>query len=274
MFSLRRSVFRSLKPGTLYVPPAILQQQRVKAVRAVSSLSQNPSILSQSVPHFQPTTAVRYQSGWSNQDQSQAGNENPVPASHTSATGEPLEPSKSIYVGNISYGIRAEDLEREFKDFGNVISSKIIYDPRGLSKGFGYVEFEELNSAVEAVQKMHGLVVDGRRVTVQFVAKRDPSTSRTNNEPSRTLFIGNLAFDITDKDLNDLFKDVKNCTDVRVAIDRRTGQPRGFAHADFIDTQSAVSAREILENKELFGRKLKLDFSSNSRSGSGRSFMK
>jgi len=66
---------------------------------------------------------------------------------------------------------------------------------------------------------MHGLHVDGRRITVQYVAKPE-ANHKENNAPSRTLFIGNLAFEITDKDLNDLFKDIQNCTDVRVAVDR------------------------------------------------------
>ena len=52
--------------------------------------------------------------------------------------------------------------------------------------------------------------------------------------------------------------------DVRVAIDRRSGQPRGFAHADFIDVQSAERAKEHLEKKEVYGRRLKVDFSSSS----------
>jgi len=54
---------------------------------------------------------------------------------HRDLNGQPLAPTKTVYVGNISYGIRAEDLSREFAEFGQVESSKIIYDPRGLSKG-------------------------------------------------------------------------------------------------------------------------------------------
>lgn len=62
--------------------------------------------------------------------------------------------------------------------------------------------------------------------------------------------------------LTDIFRDVKNVTDVRVAIDRRTGQPRGFAHADFTDVASAESAKEALQGKSVAGRELRLDFAS------------
>jgi RNA recognition motif-containing protein len=98
----------------------------------------------------------------------------------------------------------------------------------------------------------------GRRLAVNFAAKR-PTVERTPNDPSPTLFVGNLSYDVTDRELNAMIRDV------RVAIDRRTGQPRGFAHADFTDVDSCVSARRKLEGTEIRGRPLKLDFSHSSR---------
>lgn len=113
---------------------------------------------------------------------------------------------------------------------------------------------------------------EGRRITVQYAARQEsysPSNSgarRTLNPPSKTLFIGNMSFEMTDRDLTNLFRGVKNVIDVRVAIDRRTGQPRGFAHADFVDIKSAMEAMEQLSNKEIYGRRLKIDFSFSSAS--------
>lgn len=62
----------------------------------------------------------------------------------------------------------------------------------------------------------------------------------------------------------DLFRDVKDVLDVRVAIDRRSGQPRGFAHADFLDIQSAERAKDQLQSKVIYGRQLRVDFSASS----------
>lgn len=86
------------------------------------------------------------------------------------------------------------------------------------------------------------------------------------NSPAKTLFIGNLSYEMSDKDLNDLFREIKNVLDVRVAIDRRTGQPRGFAHADFVDIPSAEAAAEFLKTREFYGRKLRIDFAANNAS--------
>lgn len=46
-----------------------------------------------------------------------------------------------------------------------------------------------------------------------------------------------------------------------------TGEPRGFAHADFLDVESAVKAKEKLEEAEVYGRRLRIDFSGNRREG-------
>ena len=112
---------------------------------------------------------------------------------------------------------------------------------------------------------MNQQIFEGRRLVVQYATKKkgfmkDPDLK---NQPSKTLFIGNMSFEMTDQDLNDLFREIRNVKDVRVAIDRRTGQPRGFAHADFDDVESAVQAMEQLDGKEIYGRLLRVDYGEN-----------
>lgn len=74
---------------------------------------------------------------------------------------------------------------------------------------------------------------------------------------------------MTDSDLNKLFREIRNVVDVRVAIDRRTGQPRGFAHADFISVEDAVKAKELLTDRDVYGRKLRVDFSAGVKGNPG-----
>jgi len=182
----------------------------------------------------------------------------------------PPPPNATVYVGNLLFDITAEDLTREFGAFGTVKSAKIAADARGMSKGFGYVEFETTQQATAAIEAKHQTVFEGRRLVVNYQVQRAPTSygQTSSNPPSKTLFIGNLAFEMSDADLNKLFREIRNVTDVRVAIDRRTGQPRGFAHADFIDVESAVKGKEALQNKEVHGRTLRVDFSSTHAGGS------
>ena len=139
---------------------------------------------------------------------------------------------------------------------------------------FGYVNFENVEAAQRAVDLYNMQNFQGRRLSVQFSinATRPPrafngasngpdGTDRPRNSPTKTLFIGNMSFDMSDRDLNNLFREIKNVIDVRVAIDRRTGQPRGFAHADFTDVASAERAMGELAGKVVCGRALRVDYS-------------
>jgi len=173
-------------------------------------------------------------------------------------------PSRILYVGNLFLEVTAPQLEAEFARFGEITNSRIVSDTRGLSKGFGYIEFANLDAAETAIRELDQKVFHGRRMAVQYHQRRAvnfDASSREKNPPSKTLFIGNMSYEMSDRDLNDLFREIRNVLDVRVAIDRRSGQPRGFAHADFIDIASAETAKTFLENKVIYGRQLRVDFS-------------
>ncbi|RPB17487.1 RNA-binding domain-containing protein [Morchella conica CCBAS932] len=258
MFSLRRLALRAARQTSIASSARPLSTAFKPSTFTISS--SRPKNLSE-LRSFESLLQIRYNSTDAPIDTpSQFTN----PA-HKSTEGADLTPAKTVYVGNVQFDATPETLGEEFKRFGEVRGAKIIYDSRGLSKGFGYVEFAEVEQAAEAIDKMHNEMFMGRRLIVQYVVKQ---ASRIAASPeSRTLFIGNLSFDVTDDDLNNLFKDIENCVDVRVAMDRATGEPRGFAHADFLDVESAVKAKEKLADAEVYGRRLRIDFSGNRREG-------
>lgn len=112
---------------------------------------------------------------------------------------------------------------------------------------------------------MHGKDLEGRSVSVQFANNRKfrerrerPAPERA--PPSKTLFIGNLSYEMTDQELNDLFSQTEHVLDVRVAMDRATGRPRGFAHADYLTQDAADKAINFLEHQSLAGRRLRVNY--------------
>ncbi|KAF8242410.1 RNA-binding domain-containing protein [Wilcoxina mikolae CBS 423.85] len=172
----------------------------------------------------------------------------------------PVAPTRVVYVGNLKYEVTEKDLHDKFSEFGSIRGVRIPRTSQdGVARGFGYIEFETLTEAAEAIEAMHQAPFHGRRLNVQFVNRSDMRIK--SNPESKTLFIGNLSFNTTDDDLNELFKEVPGCVDVRVAMDRRTGQPRGFVHADFTDVESAVAAKEKLTGTQLYGRSIRIDYS-------------
>jgi len=70
------------------------------------------------------------------------------------------------------------------------------------------------------------------------------------------LFVGNLSFQTTENDLQDLFEPHGKVTDVALMMDRTTGRSRGFAFVSMADTTEANAAVSALNGKEVQGRTL------------------
>jgi cold-inducible RNA-binding protein len=70
------------------------------------------------------------------------------------------------------------------------------------------------------------------------------------------LYVGNLSFETTENDLQDLFEKHGKVTDVALMMDRTTGRSRGFAFVSMADTTEANAAVAALNGKEVQGRTL------------------
>jgi RNA recognition motif-containing protein len=72
-----------------------------------------------------------------------------------------------IYIGNMSYDVKEDDLRQAFGKFGEVESASIIMDKiSGKSKGFGFVEMSNNSAAQAAIADLHGKDFKGRTITV------------------------------------------------------------------------------------------------------------
>lgn len=72
-----------------------------------------------------------------------------------------------LYVGNLPYTVRDEDLQQSFGQFGTVTSAKVMMEREtGRSKGFGFVEMASDAEAQAAVNGMNGQPLGGRSVVV------------------------------------------------------------------------------------------------------------
>jgi RNA recognition motif-containing protein len=91
----------------------------------------------------------------------------------------------------------------------------------------------------------------------------------------RKLYVGNLGFDVTTKDLEELFGQAGVCESVAVITDRATGQSRGFGFVEMSSNADAQKAIQQLDGQEFKGRALKVneardrDSSRGGRGGAG-----
>ncbi len=71
----------------------------------------------------------------------------------------------NIYVGNLSWNLKDQDLSNLFATHGEVVSAKIVTDKfTGRSKGFGFVEMANDEQAQAAIAALNGSEVDGRNI--------------------------------------------------------------------------------------------------------------
>jgi RNA recognition motif-containing protein len=79
-----------------------------------------------------------------------------------------------LYVGNLAYSVRDQDLNDAFSQFGGVSSAKVMMDrDTGRSKGFGFVEMSSDAEAQAAINGLNGQPVAGRAIVVNEARPRE-----------------------------------------------------------------------------------------------------
>ena len=80
----------------------------------------------------------------------------------------------NLYVGNLAYSMRDDDLNTLFATHGDVDSARVIMDrASGRSKGFGFVEMNDEDAAKAAIEAINGTEVDGRNLVVNEARPRE-----------------------------------------------------------------------------------------------------
>lgn len=86
---------------------------------------------------------------------------------------------KKLYVGNLPYSVRDNDLEQTFAQFGSVVSAKVMMErDTGRSKGFGFVEMGTDAEAQAAINGMNGQPLGGRNCVVNEARPMEPRPPR------------------------------------------------------------------------------------------------
>ncbi|KHD87412.1 MAG: RNA-binding protein [Bdellovibrio sp. ArHS] len=84
---------------------------------------------------------------------------------------------RKLYVGNLSFTVDSEQLSSMFAEIGSVSSVNVLTDREtGRSKGFAFVEMSSEDDAQQAIQKLNGIALSGRAMSV---AEARPQENRT-----------------------------------------------------------------------------------------------
>lgn len=162
--------------------------------------------------------------------------------------------SKTLVVNNLSFSATEEVLQSTFE---KAVSVRVPQRD-GRPKGFAFVEFENADDAKEALENLNHTEIEGRSIRLEFSQNsggRDGG--RGNSGPTKTLFVKGLSEDTTDQTLRDSFE---GSVAARIVTDRDTGASKGFGFVDFDNESDCKAAKEAMEDGEIDGSKVTLDY--------------
>ena len=93
--------------------------------------------------------------------------------------------------------------------------------------------------------------------------RADSRAKQFNDErsaPSNTLFLGGLAWSLTEDDIWNTFAEYGEVSAVRLPKEIDSGRPKGFGYVEFASQENAAQALEALHGQELGGRPIRIDF--------------
>lgn len=203
-----------------------------------------------------------------------ADDEPEVSAKKTKSEDVPEGASANLFVGNLSWNVDEEWLQREFSEFGEC-SCRIVTDrDSGRSRGFGYVEFTSAADAAKAMAAKKDTDLDNRTINLDYSTPRQNNGDRNDRSQQRarsygdqtspesdTLFVGNLPFSATEDALRDVFSESGSIQGIRLPTDPESGRPKGFGYVQYSSVEEAKAAHSQLQGAELEGRAIRLDFS-------------
>jgi RNA recognition motif-containing protein len=164
----------------------------------------------------------------------------------------------NIVVRNLPKNINQKDLYDIFSAFGNVVSCKLVQDKYGVSKQFGYVQFETEGAAKEAIEVMDGITLGDSLIAVsRFMKHQDarvpkrPAHDEINpllrfKMPDRTLYVNDINPSTTDEQFKEAFSTYGQITSagfIEMRINHRR-HPKHFGFVRFAYIESAIQAMD------------------------------
>ncbi len=124
------------------------------------------------------------------------------------------EPSSTIVIRNLSKNTNNEGLNNNFSEFGKILGIRIVHDPvTNISRGFGFIDFSDIESAKKSIQKRDGFELDGQTISVSYATPK-PNNNLEQNPPNYSIMIRGLSPETTTEGLKNKFLEcgeILNC---------------------------------------------------------------
>jgi len=164
----------------------------------------------------------------------------------------------NVFIKNLDKSIDNKAMYDTFSAFGNILSCKVAQDVEGASKGYGFVHFETEEAAMNAIQKVNGMLLNDKKVFVgRFVPRKEREKELGEKAKKFTnVYIKNFGDDLSEEKLTEIFSKFGKITSFKVMSDEGTGRAKGFGFVSFEDSESAEKAVDDLNGTEMNGKTL------------------
>ncbi|KAK7301425.1 hypothetical protein RJT34_12289 [Clitoria ternatea] len=174
--------------------------------------------------------------------------------------------ARSLFVKNLNFKTTDESLRKHLSEHmkeGRILSVKVkkhLQNGKNVSMGFGFVEFDSLETATNVCHDLQGTVLDNHALILQLChVKNDRQIQETveKDKSSTKLLVRNVAFEATEKELRQLFSPFGQIKSLRLPM--KFGSHRGFAFVEYVTQQEAQNAFKALSSTHFYGRHLVIE---------------
>ncbi|XP_050725808.1 polyadenylate-binding protein 4-like [Eriocheir sinensis] len=163
----------------------------------------------------------------------------------------------NVFIKNLDKSIDNKAMYDTFSAFGNILSCKVATDESGNSKGYGFVHFETEEAARNAIQKVNGMLLNGKKVYVGKFIPRAEREKELGEKAKRftNVYVKNFGDDLDDEKLYEIFSKFGKITSHRVMC-TDDGKSKGFGFVAFDEPEAAEKACDDLNGKEMNGKQI------------------
>nr|GMC51777.1 polyadenylate-binding protein RBP45 [Ipomoea batatas] len=164
-------------------------------------------------------------------------------ATAPAASSSPSE-VKSLWIGDLQYWMDESYVNGCFAHTGEVAAVKVIRNKfTTQSEGYGFIEFRSHAAADSVLQTYNGTLMPNTDQNFRLNWATLGAGERRDNTPDFTIFVGDLAADVTDYLLQETFKAVySSVKGAKVVTDKNTGRSKGYGFVKFGDESEQVRA--------------------------------
>ncbi|KAK9155742.1 hypothetical protein Sjap_003222 [Stephania japonica] len=167
-----------------------------------------------------------------------------APAQYAVAQPQSHDEIRTLWIGDLQYWMEESYLLNCFSQTGEVVSAKVIRNKQsGQSENYGFVEFASRAAAERALQTYNGNLMPSVEQSFRLNWASLGSGERRDDTPDYTIFVGDLASDVTDYMLQETFRGhFTSVKGAKVVTDRMTGRSKGYGFVRFGDESEQLRA--------------------------------